>query len=273
MSYFRQMKEIMVRGISGLLYMTIIVFAMFASRDLFLALLFFLGLLTINEFQKLVHLNSYVSYIIFSVLLFFLCYDSFNENAVYLYAITAVFVNLFLFKDLLVISKIPMFENKKYIVLIFYLIAGFIFLGHIPSLNESFSPKIIGGIFILIWINDSFAYLIGKNFGKRKLFERISPKKTIEGFIGGFVACILGGFLIFKFLPSLELWMWIVMSIMVSILGTFGDLIQSKFKRQAGVKDSGALMPGHGGIYDRLDSALFVSPFIYAFLEIANYVS
>lgn len=263
----------MVRGISGLLYMTIIVFAMFASRDLFLALLFFLGLLTIHEFQKLVRLTSYASYFIYAVFLFFLCYESFDENAVYMYAITAIFVNLFLLKDLLVTSKIPMFEKKKYVSLIFYLIAGFIFLGHIPSQTESFSPKIIGGIFILIWVNDSFAYLVGKNFGKRKLLERVSPKKTVEGFIGGFIACILGSLLIFKYLPSLEKWMWVVMAIMVAILGTFGDLIQSKFKRQAGVKDSGHLMPGHGGIYDRLDSALYVSPFIYAFLEITHHVS
>jgi len=267
------MKELMVRGISGLLYMTIIVFAMFASRDLFLALLFILGLLTIKEFQRLIRLTSYASYLIFAVLLFFLCYESFDENAVYLYAIVALLVNLFLMKDLLVTSKIPMFEKKKYIALIFYLIAGFVFLGHIPSQSESFSPKIIGGIFILIWVNDSFAYLVGKNLGKHKLLERISPKKTMEGFIGGFIACILASLLIFRYLPSLKLWMWVVMAIMVAVLGTFGDLIQSKFKRQAGVKDSGHLMPGHGGIYDRLDSAIYVSPFIYAFIEITHHVS
>jgi len=267
------MKELLVRAISGLLYITIIVFAMYASRDLFLALLFFLGLLTINEFQKIVRLHSYISFIVFSVLLYFICYIEINKNATYIYVITALLVNLFLVKDLLVTSKIPMFEKKKYITLIFYLIAGFIFLGLIPSKQENFSPHIIAGIFILIWVNDSFAYLVGKNFGRRKLLERISPKKTIEGFFGGFAGCIAASFVIFKYLNSLELWMWIVMAILVAVLGTFGDLIQSKFKRQAGVKDSGHLMPGHGGIYDRLDSALFVSPFIYAFLEIVYYVS
>lgn len=267
------MKELVVRIISGLMYVTIIVFALFASRELFLALLFFLGLLTINEFQKLVHLNSYVSFIIFSILLYTLGYLLIDRNAIILYTITAVFVNLFLLKDLLITSKIPMFEKKKYISLIFYLIAGFIFLALIPYRNGNFTPKIVAGIFFLIWANDSSAYVVGKNFGKKKLLERISPKKTVEGFLGGFVGCIIAAFLIFKYLTSLELWMWLIMAVMVAILGTFGDLIQSKFKRQAGVKDSGSLMPGHGGIYDRLDSALFVSPFIYAFLETVRYVS
>ena len=128
-------------------------------------------------------------------------------------------------------------------------------------------------MFVLIWANDSCAYLIGKNFGKRKLLERVSPKKTVEGFIGGLVGSILAGFLIFNYSQSLTLTIWFGMAIMVSVLGTFGDLIQSKFKRQAGVKDSGTIMPGHGGIYDRLDSIIYASPFIYAVLEIVDYVS
>lgn len=267
------MKELIVRGISGLLYSTIIIFAMFASRELYLALFFFLGLLTINEFQKLIYLKSYVSFLVFATLLFFFSYQYIYPNSIYVYAIAAVFVNLFLIRDLLVTSKIPMFFEKKYIILLFYLIAGFVFLGLIPYRNGSFSPKIIVGIFILIWANDSFAYLIGKNFGKRKLLERISQKKTIEGFLGGFLAAIGASFIIFRYLSELSIEVWLILAVLVSVLGTLGDLIQSKFKRQAGVKDSGTLIPGHGGVYDRLDSILFVSPFVYVFLEVINYVS
>ena len=267
------MKELIVRAISGVLYITIIVFAMFASREWFLVLFFILGLLTLNEFQKLVHLKSYLSFFIFGVLFYFLGYKVVDINPIYLYAILAIFINLFLLKDLLVTSKIPMFEKKKYITVIFYLIAGFVFLGLIPFRNGVFFPEIIVGIFILIWVNDSFAYLIGKNFGKHKLLERISPKKTKEGFLGGFLATLVASFFIFKYEKNLGMSVWITLGILVSILGTMGDLIQSKFKRQAGVKDSGTLMPGHGGIYDRLDSVVFLSPFIYSFLEIIEYVS
>jgi phosphatidate cytidylyltransferase len=164
-----------------------------------------------------------------------------------------------------------MFEKKKYIALIFYIISGFIFLTLIPIRDDG--DKIIIGMFILIWANDTCAYLIGKNFGKRKLLERVSPKKTVEGFIGGLAGSILAGFLIFNYSQSLTLTIWFGMAVMASVLGTFGDLIQSKFKRQAGVKDSGTIMPGHGGIYDRLDSIIYASPFIYAILEIVDYVS
>lgn len=267
------MKELIVRSISGLLYISIILFSMFASREWFLVLFFLLGAITIYEFQKLVHLKSYVSFIILGALLYVLSYMVWDENAIYLYVILGIFVNLFLLKDLLVVSKIPMFEKKKYIAIIFYIISGFVFLTLIPYHNGTYQVWLIIGVFILIWANDSFAYLIGKNFGKRKLLERISPKKTVEGFIGGFVGTFLAGFLIFNYTHLLSLGTWFSLAIIVSVLGTFGDLIQSKFKRQAGVKDSGSLMPGHGGIYDRLDSIVFVSPFIYAFLEIIDYVS
>jgi phosphatidate cytidylyltransferase len=166
-----------------------------------------------------------------------------------------------------------MFERKKYITVVFYIISGFVFLTLIPFRNEEFIPEIIIGIFILVWANDTFAYLIGKNFGKRKLLERISPKKTVEGFIGGLIGSICAGFFIFKYIEQFELGIWIALALIVTFFGTIGDLIQSKFKRQAGVKDSGVLMPGHGGIYDRLDSIIFSGPFIYAFLEIVDYVS
>ena len=265
------MKELIVRGISGLLYISIIIFAMFASREWFIVLFFLLGLITIYEFQKLVVLKSYISYLIFGVLLFFLSYQVFDINAVYLYCLLAIFVNLFFLKDLFHVNKISMFEKNKYFALIFYLISGFVFLTLIP--NREDGDKIVIGFFILVWANDSFAYLIGKNFGKRKLLERISPKKTITGFIGGFAGSFLAGFLIFNYTQSLSLGMWLSIAVLATVMGTFGDLIESKFKRQADVKDSGTLMPGHGGIYDRLDSIIYTSPFVYALLEFVDHVS
>lgn len=265
------MKELIVRCISGVLYISIIIIALFASREWFLALFLLLGIITILEFQKLVRLKSYISYLIFGVFLYFFSYKVFDINAIYIYAVLSVFVNLFLLKNLLLISKIPMFDVKKYVALIFYIISGFIFLTLIPNRDDG--DEIVIGMFVLIWANDSCAYLIGKNFGKRKLLVRVSPKKTVEGFIGGLAGSILAGFLIFNYSRSLTLTIWFGMAIMVSVLGTFGDLIQSKFKRQAGVKDSGTIMPGHGGIYDRLDSIIYASPFIYAVLEIVDYVS
>ena len=110
-------------------------------------------------------------------------------------------------------------------------------------------------------------------FGKRKLKEKISPKKTIEGFIGGLLAALIGGVIIFNTTLLYSPPFWLLLALLVSVLGTTGDLIQSKFKRLAGVKDSGRIMPGHGGVYDRLDSIIFASPFIYLFIIFINYVS
>lgn len=267
------MKELIVRSISGVLYISIVLFSMFTSREWFMGLFIVLAAITLFEFLKLIHLKSYISYIFLLLFFYFLSYKVFDPNAVYLLLILCCFVSLFLFKDLLWTSKIPMFEKKKYIVVLFYLISGFVFLTLIPVQSGEFIPQTIVGVFILVWSNDTFAFLVGKNFGRRKLMERISPKKTVEGFFGGLAGCVLAGFIIFKYLDVYPLWMWVVMALIASFFGTIGDLIQSKFKRQAGVKDSGILMPGHGGLYDRLDSIVFVSPFIYAFLEISTYVS
>ncbi len=275
------MKELIVRTLSGVLYISIVIISMFTSHEWFVGLFFILSIITLSEFLKLVHLKSYLAYALLIGFLYFFSYSIFDINAVNLLLILCCFVNLFLLKDVLWVSKIPMFEKKKYVAIILYLISGFVFLTLIPVYEETFIPEIIGGVFILIWFNDSFAYIVGKNFGKRKLLERISPNKTVEGFIGGLAGAILASFLIFKCLEAYKpeltieftLIVWILMAVLASVFGTIGDLIQSKFKRQAGVKDSGILMPGHGGLYDRLDSIIFASPFIYAFLQIVYYVS
>ena len=114
--------------------------------------------------------------------------------------------------------------------------------------------------------------MVGKNLGKRKLFERISPKKTIEGFVGGLVFCCIASIVFYLFTDLLSLGLWITVAIVTAVFGTIGDLIQSQLKRQAGVKDSGKIMPGHGGLYDRLDSIVFAAPFLYLFLIVLDYV-
>jgi phosphatidate cytidylyltransferase len=137
----------------------------------------------------------------------------------------------------------------------------------LPFVNGYYEVSIILSLIIFIWVNDSFAFFVGKNFGKRKLFESVSPKKTIEGFIGGMFFTLLSAFLLSYFCDFLSLINLLVISFIASFLGTIGDLVESKFKRQAHTKDSGNIMPGHGGILDRLDSLLFVAPFVYLYIH------
>ncbi|MBQ4476244.1 MAG: phosphatidate cytidylyltransferase, partial [Bacteroidales bacterium] len=124
--------------------------------------------------------------------------------------------------------------------------------------------QLIMATFILIWVADTMAYLVGCSIGKHKIFERISPKKSWEGAIGGFVftvtAAAFGGYLFPKL--GFEVWQWCVIGAMVGIFGILGDFIESMFKRSADVKDSGNIIPGHGGLLDRLDSFIFTIPWI-----------
>lgn len=267
------MREIIVRTISGIVYILIVIFSMYTSRELFMGLFLLLGLLTLNEFKKLLDLKSFIPYILLPTALYFLSYYIAEMFVVYIYLGVSLLVNLLLARDLLIIKATPIFHKYKYIPTLFYVISGFVFLTLIPFSKGTFMPEIIVGIFVLIWTNDTCAYVFGKSLGKHKLFERISPKKTIEGFFGGLIGAVIAGFIIFKVTNIYNLSTWLVLAIIVSLFGTIGDLVQSKYKRQAGVKNSGTVMPGHGGLYDRLDSILYASPFIYAFLEIVTYVS
>ena len=136
----------------------------------------------------------------------------------------------------------------------------------LPHGNIIFSPGIVIGFFLLIWANDTGAYLSGMTLGKHKLFERISPKKTWEGFIGGIIIATLTGWLLSGWLGVVGTAEWIFIALIVSISGTYGDLVESMLKRSIGVKDSGTILPGHGGFLDRFDSALLSFPLVYLFI-------
>jgi phosphatidate cytidylyltransferase len=133
-----------------------------------------------------------------------------------------------------------------------------------------YGPSIILTMFIMIWLNDTGAFCVGSLIGKRRLFERISPKKSWEGFAGGLVFSIAGGALIYflfgKWAPGLGLAEMCTLGAVVSVFATWGDLVESLLKRTAGVKDSGHIMPGHGGILDRIDSLLLVAPALACYM-------
>jgi phosphatidate cytidylyltransferase len=138
----------------------------------------------------------------------------------------------------------------------------------LPHANISFSPGIIIGFFILVWANDTGAYLTGATVGRHPLFERISPKKTWEGFFGGVITAGLVAWLLSGWLGVVDTVNWVIISVIVSVAGTYGDLIESMLKRSLGVKDSGTIMPGHGGFLDRFDSAIISFPLVYLFISL-----
>ena len=267
------MREIVVRSISGILYVLIVVFSMYTSRELFMILFLILGLQTLKEFKKLIGLKHFTPYLLLPISLLLISYYYPGDIILYTYLGISLLVSILLAKDVQSTTNSLLLKKQKYIPTMLYIISGFVFLTLIPFSKGVFKPEIIVGVFVLIWCNDTFAYIIGKSLGKNKLLERVSPKKTIEGFFGGILGAVIASFIIFNVLDIYTLPVWISLAVIISVCGSIGDLVQSNYKRQAGVKDSGNVMPGHGGLYDRLDSAIYASPFIYAFLQLITYVS
>jgi len=132
-----------------------------------------------------------------------------------------------------------------------------------------FSPGILIGFFLLLWTNDTGAYLVGSLIGKHRLFERISPKKSWEGFFGGMLLTLLVARLISGWLGVADTTGWMIIAFIVSVAGTLGDLLESMLKRSLGLKDSGTIMPGHGGFLDRFDSVVVAFPLVYLYLAIS----
>jgi phosphatidate cytidylyltransferase len=296
------MNETLKRALSGVVYVLLLLAAILYSTESFFILFGLFLIITVYEFCNLVQIHK-----VFPILFGAGFYTTVTLLSNYRQATTKVLneifksdyeisINtkqldiillvialvvsvkciIFLFYD--TIQKIS--TSSKYLYLLGYIILPFIFITKISFGVNDYNPKIIIGLFILIWTNDTFAYIVGKTLGKTKLFERISPKKTVEGFFGGIVFSVFAGYLISKYYIKANLefsdrsiLIWTIIALIVGVIGTIGDLIESKFKRIAGVKDSGCIMPGHGGILDRLDSVIFVAPIIFLFYKILNYVS
>ncbi|MDR2039429.1 MAG: phosphatidate cytidylyltransferase [Bacteroidales bacterium] len=151
-----------------------------------------------------------------------------------------------------------------YIAFPFALCNGLVF----PYHDQQYIPGILIGFFILLWTNDTFAYLTGMVLGKHRLFERISPKKSWEGFLGGLFFTIAMSLLIAKLFPILPFYHWMAISAIIVIFGVYGDLLESLLKRNLGIKDSGHFLPGHGGILDRFDAVFLALPMVCFYLTL-----
>ncbi len=150
-----------------------------------------------------------------------------------------------------------------------YLAIPLVLLNLLYYKNFSFEdpkPFLLLGLFLIIWINDTFAYITGSLFGRTRLARHISPQKTVEGAIGGLVFSLAAGYALSVFLKDFSLQQWMTISVITVLFGTFGDLFESVLKRKAGLKESGRIIPGHGGILDRIDSILMATPFVFVYV-------
>lgn len=154
---------------------------------------------------------------------------------------------------------------------VFYVILPFYCFYRLGFLSGNFQFQLPLGFLLMLWANDTGAYLIGRAFGKNKLFERISPGKTWEGFAGGLLSALLAGLILFQYTGDvLPRWQWLSLGVLIAVAGTLGDLVESMLKRSLNVKDSGNLLPGHGGLLDRFDGLLVAAPVTYVFLALVS---
>ncbi len=165
------------------------------------------------------------------------------------------------------------FDSGKLIFIVIYLAIPFglaLGLPKISAMQNIFTLEVFF-LFILIWASDTFAYLTGRFFGKHKMAPKISPKKTWEGFAGGVILTLALSFFIEKYFPEMR-GNWMVVGFLVAVFAPVGDLMESKLKRSFGVKDSGKLIPGHGGVLDRLDSFIICVPVVYLYFVLSRLI-
>jgi phosphatidate cytidylyltransferase len=281
------MKDLLIRSLTGILFVAILVGAIMWNKLAVASLFFIISLIGLNEFFALMIKNGFnpkksITTIIGAVIYFIISLYSFDQYSfkflLFIFPLLVLLVVIEIFRK----NETPISNIAFSIMGILYVVIPFAILNFFAY--ESIYSEVINiedgqhnywlllGFFILQWSNDTGAYLIGSSLGKHKMTPEISPNKTWEGAIGGFVMSLLVAFVISYFTYS-SLLHWLAISTIVVIFGTIGDLTESRIKRTCGVKDSGRIMPGHGGILDRFDGVLFSAPFVLAYLHIFNLFS
>ncbi|AFJ90841.1 phosphatidate cytidylyltransferase [Blattabacterium sp. (Blaberus giganteus)] len=257
--------DFLIRFFTGFIYVISILFSIDRGEKTFRIVMMILSFFCFFEFLLILRTNTTlikVTFLFFLLSIFMDLFIAEKEKGLISYIICFIPYSI-IFLVIQLFSKKS--SNKEKIVEVSHLIFGLVYV-IMPFYLASYiyaivchGKQLILGTFILIWTNDSLSYLIGKKWGKRKIATSISPKKSMEGVVGGLFFCIVLGFLLYKIWKKKY---WLILSFTVPIFSTIGDLVESTIKRSCNVKNSGTWFPGHGGFLDRLDSFIFVIPII-----------
>jgi len=267
------------RTLTAFIFAVVLILCICISSYTFGAIFFIISLLGLWEFFTLVtkdHLNPQKIYgVLIGVYIY--CANFLYANGLASTKVILFIIPLVSFAFILELyRKHPKpYSNLAYTFFgLIYITLPFSLLNYLIHSNSGgeFVYSFVLGLLLLIWINDTGAYLSGSQFGKHKLFERISPKKTWEGSIGGAIFTLIASYVISLFFKEIGFAHWLAISVLVVIFGTFGDLAESLFKRGIAIKDSGTILPGHGGILDRFDSVLMASPVVFVYLKIFDII-
>jgi len=272
----KKFSNLVQRLITGILGAAVVITGVCYEWGYF-AVFFLLSFFSLNEFYNVSRIAGFVpqkflgvfSGVALYVLSFFVERGSISHKYYLLiFVLLSVVYIIKLYKPL---EQKP-FSNIAFTFLgIFYTAVPITLLNVAAYDNGVYNYQIILGCLLILWSTDSGAYFAGTFFGKRKLFERISPKKSWEGFAGGAILAMIFAYGISLFFTSLAQWQWICIGWIIIIGGTYGDLVESLLKRSIEIKDSGTSLPGHGGFLDRFDGLFISAPFVVAFLELIKF--
>jgi len=273
-SSLNKLPELTQRVIAGIVGVCIIINAILWSEWSYFMLFMLVCMFSMLEFYKLLGLDGNVPLKSYGTLngllmfvLTFLTEKQIISNEYYL----VIFIGL---SAVYVVILYKRADHKPFTSIAFtflgiiYVGTPFALLNMAVFIDGIYHYEIIMGLLFTLWASDTGAYFAGKTFGKRPLFARVSPKKTWEGSVGGGVAALLMSGVFSYFYNILSIWQWLIIAVLIVVAGTYGDLVESLFKRSIHIKDSGTIIPGHGGFLDRFDGLLIASPIIVVFIRL-----
>jgi phosphatidate cytidylyltransferase len=261
------------RAITGFFFVIVMLASVLLGQYVFGIFYLLLSALALHEFYGLAKqsgirpnqsagiINGIFIYVIFALI-------TSRDEPIYhkLAFLLTLTLSAVFFQELYKKSETP-FTNIAYTIIgIIYAVLPFTFFHGLGYIGGTFNFHFPLAFLIMLWANDTGAYLSGRFFGRTKLFERHSPKKTWEGFIGGVLISAVAAYIISIWYRDLPWNRWVSMAVLIGCFGTLGDLVESMFKRSINVKDSGGILPGHGGLLDRFDGLLLSAPIVYAYL-------
>ena len=269
----KKYSQLTQRVLTALVAMPIVMAAVCWSAWSYFCLFLLVVVATMLEFYKLVGLGGIrpntpwgiLSGVLTYTLIFVYASGHMPPNCLYvLCPVIALVYPIELYKQ-----GAPSFTNIAYTLLGIAYVSGPFALMHIMAFSQgAYSYEMVLGIFCILWANDTGAYMVGSKLGKWRLFQRISPKKSWEGGLGGAILALIVSAVLAHYFSSISWQTWLSIGSIIVVVGTYGDLVESMFKRNLKLKDSGGTIPGHGGFLDRFDSFLLVIPFILAFVKL-----
>ena len=264
------------RLITGIVFLVVLISGIIYSEWTFAALFAVIDVLALWEFYRIGRQGGYKPLAVYGTVAGLVAFALSFLTSAGLVSNQLMLIIAILFTPVFSIVLFGHFDNPITTIAytfygLVYIALPFALISPIAFHTGEYQSIMVLGMFIIIWVNDTGAYCFGVTIGRHKMFERISPKKTWEGFIGGALAAVGASLLLARFFPVLDTLQWIIVALLTVIFGTLGDLTESQLKRTIGIKDSSNILPGHGGILDRFDSVLLVLPFFTAFVQATNF--